>query len=77
MSAQVTSYSATTARRSGDDLPHVCNCIGCCERCGTCRTWPGHTRRYCDLLVAQAEERRALVLREKIEPSWSGSDDWH
>lgn len=36
---------------------HACNCIGCCHKCGTCRTWPGHTADYCALVQRQARER--------------------
>ncbi len=43
------------------DLAHVCNCVGCCPKCGTCVTWPGHTTEWCDLLVAQKAARAALA----------------
>lgn len=49
------------AQASTQRQAHVCNCIGCCRRCGTCRTWPGHTRGYCDLLVKHARERAQLL----------------
>lgn len=41
--------------------PHSCNCIGCCEKCGSCRTWPGHTPEYCELLQGQKEERKEFL----------------
>jgi len=48
---------------AGGNTPpaHQCNCIGCCQRCGTCRTWPGHTPEYCDLLVKQRAEREDML----------------
>ena len=40
---------------------HVCNCIGCCEKCGGCRTDPRHTADVCGKIAAlQAERARIL-----------------
>ena len=40
---------------------HVCNCIGCCEKCGGCRTDPRHTADVCGKIAAlQAERGRIL-----------------
>lgn len=47
--AWTTSYTPAVA--------HICNCIGCCPACGTCRTWHGHTADYCAMVVRQAAER--------------------
>lgn len=54
--AQGGGASATTTPQ-----PHACNCIGCCPKCGTCRTWSGHTENYCALLQRQAYERSKLL----------------
>jgi hypothetical protein len=53
-------YLAQHANRTTQSAAsgHACNCLGCCRRCGSCRTWPGHTKAYCDLLVQQADERK-------------------
>ena len=51
-----TRYSYATG---GNEDAHVCDCIGCCQRCGGCRTDPKHTSSYCDLLVRQRDERQA------------------
>lgn len=40
---------------------HSCNCIGCCRRCGTCRTWHGHTPEYCDMIVRHQAEQHKLL----------------
>lgn len=40
---------------------HVCNCVGCCPACGSCRTSPLHTSGYCALLVRQAAERATWI----------------
>lgn len=39
---------------------HICNCIGCCPRCGSCITNPGHTMELCDMLVRHKAEREGL-----------------
>lgn len=46
---------------------HRCNCIGCCAKCGTCRTAPWHTHEYCELVQEQEQERVELVLRQRAE----------
>ena len=53
--------SLSYAQASTPREAHYCNCIGCCRRCGTCRTWHGHTREYCNLLVRQARERERFA----------------
>jgi hypothetical protein len=45
---------------------HQCNCVGCCEKCGTCVTWPAHTPDYCALVVRQKQERKEMV--ERVVP---------
>ena len=45
---------------------HACNCVGCCRKCGTCRTWHGHTADYCALIQRQAAERAAHIERGAV-----------
>ena len=40
---------------------HVCNCIGCCERCGMCRTDPRHDAVTC-AKIADLNAQRAEIL---------------
>lgn len=54
-------YTASTPRDG-----HICNCIGCCSKCGTCRTWHGHTKAYCELLQRQAVERAAALVGPEV-----------
>lgn len=39
---------------------HVCNCIGCCKRCGMCRTSPWHARA-CDRIAALNGQIKAVI----------------
>lgn len=51
---------------------HQCNCVGCCTKCGTCRTAPWHTHEYCELVQRQEQERVELVLRQRAEAPTPG-----
>lgn len=57
--------SNTWLNSSGSDEGHICNCIGCCDKCGSCRTAPWHTEAYCELLQKQAKKRAKLVEEQK------------
>lgn len=59
--------ATTQGYRESGGRPHQCNCIGCCTRCGTCRTAPWHTHEYCELVQRQEKERVDLVLRQRAE----------
>jgi len=48
---------------------HCCNCIGCCKKCGTCRTAPWHNLRYCALVVRQVRERQGLARSQAGGPA--------
>jgi hypothetical protein len=39
----------------GSSDAHVCNCIGCCNVCGHCRTDPRHTTKACKKIAATRE----------------------
>lgn len=51
---------------------HVCNCIGCCDRCGHCLTDPAHTRQYCALLQRQKREREDFLDQMRKERDATG-----
>lgn len=43
---------------TGGESGHICNCIGCCPKCGSCITNPQHTADACEFLQKQAAERK-------------------
>jgi hypothetical protein len=60
--------SAASGWQSNDGgYGHVCNCIGCCDKCGHCLTSPAHTPAYCELLQRQAREREDFLNRARKE----------
>jgi len=44
---------------AGMEKLHACNCIGCCEKCGMCRTDPRHAGN-CDK-VAEWRSQNPLL----------------
>lgn len=50
--------------QGGSQAGHLCNCIGCCKLCGSCRTAPTHTKAFCMLLQQQEKDRAALIANE-------------
>jgi hypothetical protein len=54
-------YADQNAAWSGGDA-HVCNCVGCCKKCGHCRTDPKHTAQACkEIQRANEIKREALA----------------
>lgn len=52
----------------GSPKAHICNCIGCCEKCGGCRTDPRHAK-VCDE-VTRLKEQIADAYRRAEQPEY-------
>jgi hypothetical protein len=57
------SYSASTA---GTGQGHVCNCIGCCKKCGQCLTAPWHSATCGS--IAALNKARKFIIDEAMKP---------
>lgn len=55
---------ARTVWVSSDVPTHACNCIGCCVKCGQCRTAPWH-EKTCDK-TASLEKQRKQIVRDAL-----------
>ena len=61
MTHEYPSFPLAVGSASFAGRPHVCNCIGCCERCGMCRTDPRHDAATC-VRIAHLNAQRARIL---------------
>lgn len=55
--SHIKEWDYNSVKDSYDSKFHICNCIGCCPRCGSCATNPTHTKELCDMLQRHKTER--------------------
>jgi hypothetical protein len=63
------STGSDTSKVYSGGQAHVCHCIGCCEDCGMCRTYPGHTPDVCKLKQEQ-DATLAKKIRQSTQGGW-------
>lgn len=63
----------STSSWVGGDRGHLCNCIGCCQKCGMCRTHPDHVPDICGLRQRQQKELEAALELRRVARASSSS----
>jgi hypothetical protein len=53
-------WGGTANRGVNAQNAHVCNCIGCCEKCGMCRTDGRHSVVTCEKMQAWLKQNPLL-----------------